>query len=619
MYHLTPIFQHRYNVLDHFYVTDIWTEIIDNCHTYCARLEKIRLDEKSWWGPKATAVPMHDFVTKAAHHGCGTCGQVSKQIFEEGWVCMNPKCEAYFLLPGLWQQPRNMAYSALFLNERTPWPQNFWLQPLRPALLTELDMVVNSRSGTELVYSKGIVCPECHGCSRRLEFLKWTCENAACNFIYKLPMRSISANEAQLGRTTDENWFDATKVKQSVQVVGSFDLREYGVPGPKGEIIGYMRHYKSNRALNGVANGPDQLFRMMQEEDFGLKRRPVRQPGSTGEIVTAHYASNWGAPYKFVVAQASTPFSQAPPVLIKALKQMTWAGKVAVADGHKEPFHDFNELLSIGYFEGNSIGYHDDGEDTLGPTIATLSLGAQAVMTLRPKAKSEVGGRNTKTQKGLKKEVIKVVLDHGDIIIMHGSELQKHYEHAVKPNGKLRYALTCRYVDPGKLPVHERAEAARLAELPLDHAQHDYRLMDVATLLKDDVARQRSARHIQAARSTLDAFRMLMQDMAPEDLAQIPEINDVAQQYRGIMGRPIFSPAPRQGLVAQGVAVQAPAAQAPAAQATRVAVQGANGQMPVAQIHIPAADAISAESDTETLIGDQQMAAGGDDQPATQL
>jgi hypothetical protein len=51
----------------------------------------------------------------------------------------------------------------------------------------------------------------------------------------------------------------------------------------------------------------------------------------------------------------SKGFDEAPPVIIKALKRLTWAGKQTLAET-MEPYHPFNELLSIGYFEETSIG-----------------------------------------------------------------------------------------------------------------------------------------------------------------------------------------------------------------------------------------------------------------------
>ena len=150
------------------------------------------------------------------------------------------------------------------------------------------------------------------------------------------------------------------------------------------------------------------------------------------------------------------------------------------------------------------INYHDDGEFGLGPTIATLSLGSPGTMRLRMKARHHNGVSSSgiyndtpplpgsiaydsrlamqptlttlkatdpsayraklkslpKTL-GLKgggsaRDAITLALAHGDIVIMHGAGLQKYYEHSVEHAGKLRFALTCRFIEEGSLKESER-------------------------------------------------------------------------------------------------------------------------------------------------------------------
>lgn len=47
--------------------------------------------------------------------------------------------------------------------------------------------------------------------------------------------------------------------------------------------------------------------------------------------------------------------------------------------------------------------------------------------------------------------VVKMVLHHGDLVVMHGESLQKYYEHSVVPEKKLRFALTARYIKPDQV------------------------------------------------------------------------------------------------------------------------------------------------------------------------
>lgn len=116
--------------------------------------------------------------------------------------------------------------------------------------------------------------------------------------------------------------------------------------------------------------------------------------------------------------------------------------------------------------------FHDDGESTLGPTVATLSLGGQAKMMIRMKAtyysgKTKAGiydplapvlpgckcyeervklnslyGKVSKvafaeakakvykdmSRIGNAPVLLTLQLNHGDMVVMHGGEMQKFYE-----------------------------------------------------------------------------------------------------------------------------------------------------------------------------------------------
>ena len=113
-------------------------------------------------------------------------------------------------------------------------------------------------------------------------------------------------------------------------------------------------------------------------------------------------------------------------------------------------------------------------------------------MSFRPKARSTIGGKNSKGSKKEKPAVLSITLEHGDIIVMHGRKIQQFYEasltfphklrrnggvlifnqHAVTPKGPLRYALTCRYVRPEL--TSDAQDAALKGTLPPASEQYNY-------------------------------------------------------------------------------------------------------------------------------------------------
>ncbi|OBT63755.1 hypothetical protein VE03_06947 [Pseudogymnoascus sp. 23342-1-I1] len=487
---------HYYNVLDWFHVTDVWMEKIEGFSTWCVRMEKIRLDEKSWWAKAGSALPSlyRDLnAFKTVSEKCCHCGEPSKAIFEQGWTCLNASCGGFFVFDSAFDV-KKLVYAEAFLKERTAF-SGMTPGPLAPPLVTETDMIIAGISGTEASFKRGIdTMPE-------------------------------SARHRRL-----QNYEREFGIKMESKRLGAYNVFEYAVPGPEGNAVGVLRLFKSTSAVNRQPDGPDDLFKSMQERDFDLRRRPVRQPNSSGEVITNHFATNWGAPYKFVVTQTSRGFSEAPTVIIKALKRLTWAGEQTLTDVG-EPFHPFNELLSIGYFEDCSIGYHDDGESTLGPTVATLSLGASATMSLRPKAKAAVG-ITSRNAKGTKPPVISVTLEHGDMVIMHGSGVQQYYEHEVVPHGTLRFALTCRYIRPDKLENDAEREEARLkGKLPEGHEQYTYNGDEDDIFTPEEMEKAKKDARINALmRSLSDAMAIFKAGSSQGD-------DDERCQMRNLMGQ----------------------------------------------------------------------------------
>lgn len=82
-------------------------------------------------------------------------------------------------------------------------------------------------------------------------------------------------------------------------------------------------------------------------------------------------------------------------------------------------------------------------------------------------------------------EALALRLGHGDVVLMHGEDVQRYFEHAVEHEGKLRFALTCRWVDPESLSEEERevevgAERDSHEEMETGVEKESHDAMDIA-------------------------------------------------------------------------------------------------------------------------------------------
>ncbi|KAJ4332066.1 hypothetical protein N0V87_008687, partial [Didymella glomerata] len=283
-----------------------------------------------------------------------------------------------------------------------------------------------------------------------------------------------------------------------VSFAHGYRVNRYSIPG----IEGFVTHMIANSSVVEEPGGPDEMFEELQGMDIGLRRRPLEGGMLKGGMFTRHFAVNYGMPYKFIAATESHPFPEASHPVSKARSRLNWAARHCLARPapssssssptseqdeaeamntstsstpalHDFNIHPFNEVLALGYFEGQRISYHDDGESGLGPTIATLSLGAPGMVRIRLKQKHHLGVSNagiyTDTpplpgclqydarhrlvselsdlkarvspseyrkrlkqipkELGLKasgnaKDVLTMRVAHGDVVLMHGEALQ---------------------------------------------------------------------------------------------------------------------------------------------------------------------------------------------------
>ncbi|KAI1392335.1 uncharacterized protein F4822DRAFT_441355 [Hypoxylon trugodes] len=477
---------HYYTVLDYFHVTDIWCELADggqkkSVKTYMIRLEKVDLASKSWWTPNgcdghdADEYEIGEY--SCSSRICQDCQVSSKEMFTQGWACMNKDCARFFEFDHSIDIDK-LTYADAFLRERTAYTGTQENGPLVP----ELPISDDSESGSEERFKQGIVCPQCRCCSRRIHWSYWDCENKECDFRYRVDLNIITPEQIKL---EDENLRRQKRPEKldfadPIIRVAEFRLEKamitiYLMPDENGENIGIVSRIRPDQDVIERQGGLNDIFLALQELDMGLKRRPAKNPGARVEEMTSHFSANFGAPYKFgVVVDGTIAFIDAPSTILEIVSRITWAGKTAVEVGtdliEKEnipvvegaipkEFEPYNELLALGYFEKSKISPHDDGEKELGPNVASLSLGSPSVMKFAPKKGVNIGSAKDIENKN-RKPVLSLLLEHGDMLVMHGEIIQKLYLHEVNPYGGRRFALTCRKIKEETIPDAKQRELA---------------------------------------------------------------------------------------------------------------------------------------------------------------
>ncbi|KAH7409811.1 hypothetical protein DE146DRAFT_604110 [Phaeosphaeria sp. MPI-PUGE-AT-0046c] len=441
---------HQYCVLDNFKPTHIWSEKSDNKILLRYRFEKLNTKKESWWRSEndQTVVEL-GALEPPVEHACVSCGQTSTQIYLNGWMCLQPHCEAFWRIINdlslgsykISHEPdeASLIYDPRFLKQKTPWPNDNTEYPLA-FMAPEISSHAIAGEDTSQAFWSGMVCPDC------------------------------------------------------VSFAHGYRINCYSIPG----LNGFITHMIANKTVLEEPGGPDDMFEELQQTEIGLRRRAMPNGQLKGESYCRHFSVNYGMPYKFIAATASHSFDGAARPITATRSRLNWAARHLLGSTHNTD-EEFNEVLALGYFEAQKINYHDDGEFGLGPTIATLSLGAPGTMRIRMKARPFHGcssaqvydasrplpgcesyeqrlalhpelealkasdpkayrARLKQIPKELKlrhsgnaKDVLKMELGHGDVVVMHGAEVQKYYEHAVEHAGKLRFALTCRYIDPESL------------------------------------------------------------------------------------------------------------------------------------------------------------------------
>ncbi|KAK7511804.1 uncharacterized protein IWZ02DRAFT_385467, partial [Phyllosticta citriasiana] len=495
---------HPYNVLDWFKPAYVWAEKSSGHVVIKYRFEKLDKNKQSWWMPQGLSEPAKLGSLPAPEvKTCDVCLESSTRIYLQGWMCLQPQCIKFWEIGGSEPDEASLLYDPRFLKQYTSWPHSSAPQPLRPEPM-RLGSLPILGDDVSWAAGKGIACPDCGRCNSREAWKGWKCGNPACSFEYSLPHLSIPPSAirnpydpASRGYTSSKDQVLSSGISLKVEFTNNYRIHKYLIPG----IPGFVAHFIANGTVNEERDGPDDMWTELQSTEIGLCRRPLQCSTLRGPMLTQHFSVNYGMPYKFIASTESHSFEDACKAIKDSRSRLNWAARQCVP-GHG---NEFNELLALGYFERQGIDYHDDGEKGLGPTIATLSLGSTSNMRIRMKSKHHNGATKSGAyvdlppligclkyeerkaahdileqlraegeldaakyrvkqlpkelglkSKGNAKDVLNMFLRHGDIVIMHGAAIQQYFEHTVEHSGKLRFALTCRYIDPESLPPADK-------------------------------------------------------------------------------------------------------------------------------------------------------------------
>ena len=270
---------YRYCAMGPFHITYIWAEKIKGKVCFKYRIQKRNLSSKSWWAAKTSQPLPHagpDTKIKAFSKECDDCHVTNKQVYQEGWICLNHACSSFWTLSGS-AVPRELRFDVAFINELTVF--DVWEPPhnMKPDLIDP-----NGEHSERIPVNKqgwgGIVCPHCGRCNARRHWDAWRCQTEGCSFIRSLPHKMVYLNDVNNGlldtfhgHAIPADTIEDPKITLKVVKHGFFRMHSYCLsPGST------ISHFLSNEPINATPGGANDVFYALQKVDIGLQRFPMK-------------------------------------------------------------------------------------------------------------------------------------------------------------------------------------------------------------------------------------------------------------------------------------------------------------------------------------------------------
>ncbi|SPO34685.1 uncharacterized protein PSFLO_00156 [Pseudozyma flocculosa] len=466
-------------------------------------------------GPMKSTVALRSSVStedafSASHPVCTHCQRASPIVFDDGWMCLAPKCPRFFSR----RSPGPLRFSDDFLKVRGDKAHGGFPNGREP-----WSLVPEAPLGTSLDQARGLWCSKCGRLSCRAVINRPRCPHCDSQVGPKKGLPLVPAPKLSLHADADVAIVSpvsgiVTHVKREGGLVAysfNFPKRMGGcaVHLVQADVEHGATEDTADRIFAGFQQGswpqedPDESRKKKKKGkkrkrasgskmDIGFitddqesgrstlvpfRRHPLRSSSLKGAMLTQQFTVNYGMAYKHAVAMGTNPIDATTPRCVTSSMSLIRARTAAVCPLDDEGVHrssstseamqrGFNEAYGCLYLPFQSMSFHDDGEPGLGPIVSSLSLGAEATMKFRVKAKllldspsSLSGGRGSREQaaaRAMRQEmqtlnrdrtVLTLRLRHGSVCVQEGAELQKRFEHAVEPGG-FRVACTTRFIDP---------------------------------------------------------------------------------------------------------------------------------------------------------------------------
>lgn len=443
--------KHYFSVLGWYVITHLWSEydlgtlkrhdIGIHKERYHVR-KKVRLQYiqhqpyKKWW--RLDTCPTHA-DRKFIHMHCRTysrlcrkCNKMSPLVYKDGFICLNEECRFFWMLAvseDLFQTPNEeMDLNSCFTYSQQPTliEKNFQ-EPfsLFPALNSDSIRYVR---GLSVDITRGIHCVKCGKLSSREEWFGWQCLNCKEWIELEFPALGLydilDPFERVYTGLRIESGLLYLNTKSGIQYAEKVSSENktsihYYLPN-----LGEITHFLSGIEEKERAENIFKAYQQRGTNRVNFKRYAFHLTKVQRRFLGNQFQFNSGELYDHTLATDTVSMEDSPPPIKEALK--------FIQDRIGQT--SFNQVSSLLYMKGHRMDWHDDGEDIVKGPVATFTMGSSAQMWFREKRVS----KKTKAP-----PFLKLVLSHGDVLVMWNKAIQRSYQHCIKPEG-FRIAVTAR-------------------------------------------------------------------------------------------------------------------------------------------------------------------------------